>query len=189
LLGADYRYQLSKTQKISTRISYQLLGLTKPAILKPKRKKKTNMATKTARKSSTRKSSTRRAAASTKSAPRRGRRVAKIVLDGVKKYPFPTKAEIGARIESDAQEAITALVTINSLDAAMSSQKKLVADLAGEVKEAGKGASENKDLVSRCRAVSSRYTRRLAKHERSLLLDKNPELKPFVALFSASVDA
>ena len=135
-----------------------------------------------------RKSSTRRAAASTKSAPRRGRgRAAKIVLDGVKKYPFPTKAEIGALIESDAQEALTALVTINNLDAAMSSQKKLVADLAGEVKDAGKEASSNKDLVSRCRAVAKRYTRRLAKDARAAALAKNPELKPFVALFSATV--
>lgn len=141
---------------------------------------------KSTRKSSTTKS-TRRAAATTKSAPRRGRRTVKVALDGVKTYPFPTKAQILARIEGDAQEALLALVTINSLDAAMSSQKKLVADLAGEIKEAGKGASENNDLVKRSRAVASRYTRRLAKHERSQLLAKNPELKPFVALFSATV--
>lgn len=117
---------------------------------------------------------------------RRSRKVAAPVTGDTITYPFTTKAQIAARINSDASEAFSALATINSLDAAMSSQKKLVRDLCTEVSEAGKGAADNKDLVSRVTAVALRYTRRLAKHERALALKANPDLKPFVKMFSAT---
>ena len=137
---------------------------------------------KTARRSSSRTASkgrTRTVAA------RRSRKP--VVADGATiAYPFVTKNQIAARINGSATEAFTALATINDLDAAMSSQKKLVRDLCTEVSEAGKGAASNEDLVSRATTVALRYVRRLAKHERGLALKANPELKPYVKMFSAT---
>lgn len=140
--------------------------------------------TKTTRTARTTKSRTARTA---KPTVRRSRKAAAPVATGTTiSYPFTSKAQILARIQGSPQEALNALCTVNELDAAMSSQKKLVADLAAEIGEAGKGAADNKDLVSRATAVAARYVRRLAKHERTLALKSNPELKQFVKMFSAT---
>lgn len=117
---------------------------------------------------------------------RRAKAAPVVALTG-KSYPFTSKREIIANIDSDAQAAVTALSTIHSLDAAMCSQKKLVSDLAAEIKEAGEKAASNSDLVSRCRDVARRYGRRLAADARAKVLEAQPELRQVAVLFTADV--
>ena len=103
-------------------------------------------------------------------------------------YPFPSKREILAKIETDAKTAVTSLLTIHELDAAMCSQKKAVEALAVEVTETGvKRAVEDEDLVERCRTVALRYGRRLAKEARAKAIEKNPELAELAEKFGANV--
>lgn len=146
--------------------------------------------TKAARSSSTR-ATKGRTAKVTKKAPGRTRRVKAaapapvVVAANGKSYPFPSKREIIAQIDSDAGHAIAALVQIHKLDAAMCSQKKAVSDLAAEIEAAGNGAAKDESLVNRSRAVARRYGRRLAQAQRAKILESNPELRPVAELFTA----
>lgn len=136
--------------------------------------------------SSTRTRAPRAVAAPKKKAPARRAKAAP-VLNGNKNYPFASKRDLVAQIDSEASAAISALVRINALDAAMCSQKKHVAELAAKVAEAGNDAASNRALVGECRALARRYGRRLALDARAQTLASNPELSAVAELFSANV--
>jgi len=103
-----------------------------------------------------------------------------------KSYPFASKREIVDGIMSNDDQAVQALVTIHTLEAAMCSHRKRVAALAARVAES-ENPTDDAGLVAECREVASHYGRRLARHARAQAVESNPDLAGFVETFSAKL--